>query len=165
MCKQPSNSFSFEIENVFKLFISDIGVLNILLNININAILNDRIGIYKGVLVENYVSNQLIANNISTFYWISNDDAEVDFLIEAKNDGVIPIEVKASDNTQSKSLKVYNELYNLKYMIRISSKDFGYNGGYKNKVNSTICYIFNKKYKKIINCQHWLFFSLCFDKY
>ena len=39
----------------------------------------------------------------------------------------VPIEVKAAKNTQSKSLKVYNELYNPKYMIRISTKDFGYN--------------------------------------
>ena len=51
----------------------------------------------------------------------------MDFLIESEKDGVIPIEVKSSDNTQSKSLKVYNELYHPKYMIRISSKDFGYN--------------------------------------
>ena len=48
------------------------------------------------------------------------------FLIQIKGD-VIPIEVKADANTQSKSLNVYNELYSPKYMIRISTKDFGYN--------------------------------------
>ena len=43
------------------------------------------------------------------------------------NDGIIPIEVKAEEHTQPKSLKVYNELYHPKYMIRISLKDFGFN--------------------------------------
>ena len=117
----------FEKQEVFKLFLSDIGILNNLLNVSINDILNDELGIYKGVLAENYVANQLIANEVKLFYWKSKDDAEVDFLIETINDGIIPIEVKATEHTQAKSLKVYNQLYNPKYMIRISSKDFGYN--------------------------------------
>jgi hypothetical protein len=50
----------------------------------------------------------------------------VDFLLYNK-DGIIPIEVKAADNTQSKSLKIYNDTYHPKYSIRISTKDFGYN--------------------------------------
>ena len=46
--------------------------------------------------------------------------------------------MKASENTQSKSLKVYNELNKPKYMIRISSKDFGYN--LKTKIKSIPLY-------------------------
>lgn len=117
----------FENTDAFKLFLSDVGVLNNLLNININDILYDNLGIYKGILAENYVANQLISNNVPIYYWRSQNDAEIDFVIETINDGVIPIEVKSSDNTQSKSLKTYFELYNPNYMIRISSKDFGYN--------------------------------------
>ena len=52
--------------------------------------------------------------------------------------GIIPIEVKADNNTQSKSLKVYNELYNPRYMIRISVKDFGYNP--ETKIKSILLY-------------------------
>lgn len=115
----------FENQETFKLFLSDVGLLNNFLNIKINDILNDEIGIYKGVIAENYVATQLISNDVNIFYWKSKDDAEVDFLIET-SDGVIPIEVKASENTQSKSLKIYDDLYNPKYKIRISSKDFGY---------------------------------------
>ena len=116
----------YEKQDTFKLFLSDVGILNNLLNISINDILNDQLQMFKGVISENYVANQLISNGIKLFYWKSKEEAEVDFLIETY-DGVIPIEVKASDNTQSKSLKTYNEFYNPKYMIRISSKDFGYN--------------------------------------
>ena len=49
------------------------------------------------------------------------------FFIETSDDGVIQIEVNSSENTKSRILKVYNELYKPRYMIRISSKDFGYN--------------------------------------
>ena len=123
----------FENNDTFKLFLSDVGILNNLLDINIVDILNENLEIYKGVIAENYVANQLAANDISIYYWRSKAEAEVDFLIETSDDGIIPIEVKASNNTQSKSLKTYDELYNPKYMIRISSKDFGYNSDTKIK--------------------------------
>lgn len=116
----------FENQDTFKLFLSDVGILNNLLNVSINDILMDELEIYKGVIAENYVANQLISNEIPIFYWRSDAEAEVDFLIETTSDGIIPIEVKASDNTQSKSLKVYDGLYHPKYKIRISTKDFGY---------------------------------------
>lgn len=116
----------FEDNDTFKLFLSDIGILNNLLNISINDILNDNLKIYKGVITENYVANQLLANEIPLFYWKNKQNVEVDFLIETK-DGIIPIEVKSSDNTQSKSLKIYNTLFDPPYAIRMSTKDFGYN--------------------------------------
>ena len=122
----------FEDSDTFKLFLSDIGILNNLLNISINDILNDNLKIYKGVITENYVANQLLANEIPLFYWKNKQNVEVDFLIETK-DGIIPIEVKSSDNTQSKSLKIYNGLFNPPYAIRMSTKDFGYNSETKIK--------------------------------
>lgn len=113
-------------EEVFKLYLSDVGILNNLLNINIEDILSDNISLYKGVIAENYVANQLICNGNNLYYWKNDATSEVDFILYT-NDGIIPVEVKASDNTQSKSLKVYSELYNPNYLIRISTKEFGYN--------------------------------------
>lgn len=127
----------FEDSDTFKLFLSDIGILNNLLNISINDILNDNLKIYKGIITENYVANQLLANEIPLFYWKNKQNVEVDFLIETK-DGIIPIEVKSSDNTQSKSLKIYNGLFNPPYAIRMSTKDFGYNS--KTKIKSVPLY-------------------------
>lgn len=40
------------------------------------------------------------------YYWKSNSDAEIDFILY-NEDGLIPIEVKASDNITSKSLNSY----------------------------------------------------------
>ena len=117
----------FEIYEVFKLFLSDVGILNRLLNISVNEILNNELKIFKGIIAENFVANQLISSGLPIYYWKSKEEAEVDFLVETDYDGVIPIEVKSSENTQSKSLKTYYNLYKPKYMIRLSTKDFGYN--------------------------------------
>ena len=117
--------------DVFKVYYSDVGIFNRLINNDIRTIIFDDMKIYKGIITENYVANQLKASGIDLLYWKGNRDAEIDFLITTKDDGVIPIEVKAEEHTQSKSLKIYNELYQPKYMIRISLKDFGFQNNIK----------------------------------
>ncbi len=71
------------------------------------------------------MANQLVCNGYDLYYWQSDNTAEVDFLLYT-GDGIIPVEVKASDNTKSKSLNVYIDKYNPKYAIRISTRTFGY---------------------------------------
>ena len=111
----------------FKVYYSDVGIFNRIVNNDVKTIILDDMKIYKGIITENYVANQLKANGIDLIYWKGSRDSEIDFLITTKEDGIIPIEVKAELNTKSKSLKVYDELYKPKYMIRMSLKDFGYN--------------------------------------
>lgn len=117
----------------FKVYFSDVGIFNRIVNNDAKTIMLDDMKIYKGIITENFVANQLKSLGIDLLYWKSSGDSEVDFLITTVNDGIIPIEVKSDEHTQSKSLKVYNELYNPKYMLRISSKDFGYNPNTKIK--------------------------------
>lgn len=111
--------------DTFKLYLSDVGILNNILKLNIEDILSDNISLYKGVIVENFVANQLVCNGFDLYYYRSNNTSEVDFLLYTKN-GIIPVEVKAENATQSKSLKLYIEKFKPKYAIRISTKDFGY---------------------------------------
>ena len=111
--------------DTFKLYLSDVGILNNILKLNIEDILNDNISLYKGVIAENFVANQLVCNGFDLYYYRSNNTSEVDFLLYTK-DGIIPVKVKAGNATQSKSLKLYIEKYKPKYAIRISTKDFGY---------------------------------------
>ena len=111
--------------DTFKLYLSDVGILNNILKLNIEDILSDNISLYKGVIAENFVANQLVCNGFDLYYYRSNNTSEVDFLLYTK-DGIIPVEVKAGHATQSKSLKVYIEKFKPKYAIRISTKDFGY---------------------------------------
>ena len=117
-------------EEYFKLYLSDVGLLTSLLEIQYNDILLDNSFLYKGNIAENYVAAQLVRNGLSLYYWKSNSDAEIDFILY-NEDGLIPIEVKASDNITSKSLNSYMKQYNPKYSIRISSKNFGFENNIK----------------------------------
>lgn len=121
----------------FKFYLSDVGILCTILGLSVRDIVTDNISLYKGIIAENFVANQLLCNGFDLFYWKNTATAEVDFLLYTA-DGVIPMEVKAGENTQSKSLKVYMEKYNAKYAIRISTKDFGYDP--KTKIKSVPLY-------------------------
>ena len=112
-------------EDYFKLYLNDVGILNRLLEVKTADILLDNLSLYKGVITENYVADQLVNMGYSLYYWQSNGIAEIDFLLYT-NDGVIPLEVKAGDNVQSKSLYVYIEKYHPKYSIRMSMRNFGF---------------------------------------
>lgn len=123
----------------FKIYMGDIGILNTMLKINTNDIYLDKAFLYKGEIAENYVANQLIFNNISVYYWATASSSKIDFLIY-NDDGIIPIEVKASDNTQSKSLNMYINKYHPKYAIRISAKNFGFANNIKSiPLYATFC--------------------------
>jgi len=94
---------------------------------------------FRGGITENYVAQSFIANNIDLYYWTSKSEAEIDFLLYNK-DGTIPVEVKAKDHVQSKSLRTYMEKYNPKYAIRISAKNFGFENGIKSvPLYATFC--------------------------
>ena len=121
----------------FKFYLSDVGILCTILGLSVRDIVTDNISLYKGIIAENFVANQLLCNCFDLFYWKNTATAEVDFLLYTA-DGVIPVEVKAGENTQSKSLKVYMEKYDAKYAIRISTKDFGYDP--KTKIKSVPLY-------------------------
>ena len=77
----------------------------------------------KGSLTEQFVLQEMIRNNISLYYWSSSGKAEVDFLF-MHDSNVYPLEVKAEENLQSKSLKVYCEKYSPKIALRTSMKRY-----------------------------------------
>ena len=126
---------AFVKEDYFKLYLSDVGLLTSKLEINFSDIMLDKPFMLKGAIAENYVAQVFRTNGISLYYWKSNNMAEIDFLLY-NDDGIIPVEVKANDNTKSKSLNVYIEKYKPKYSIRLSTKNFGYN----NKIKSIPLY-------------------------
>ena len=123
----------------FKLYLSDVGILSSILNISYNKLLLGEKFEYLGAIVENYVANELTTNGFDLYYYSLNQAAEIDFLIET-DDGVIPIEVKASTNVNSKSLNYYMEKYKPSYAIRISAKNFGFDNNIKSvPLYATFC--------------------------
>ena len=121
---------AYKDDNTFKIYMGDIGLLNTILKINTNEIYLNKPFLYKGEIAENYVADQLIYNEVSLYYWATANNSEIDFIIY-NDDGIIPVEVKASDNTQSKSLNSYVKQYKPQYSIRISSKNFGFENNIK----------------------------------
>ena len=121
-------------KETFKLYLADTGIVNSLLGITPAAYLLNKPFSYKGVIVENYVANELTKMDYNLFYWSrkgkNNGNAEIDFLIQNNMD-IIPIEVKAGNNTQAKSLKLYDKMYNPKISLRISANNFCLNGNVK----------------------------------
>jgi predicted AAA+ superfamily ATPase len=98
---------SNEIENSFKLYLLDAGMLGAKMNINPNLILDDSSNyVYKGALTENYVFHQIKSNTTSTPYYFLNNTStqEIDCILELDNN-IIPIEIKSTTNVKSSSLK------------------------------------------------------------
>lgn len=117
--------------SAFKLYLIDVGLLRRLSFLNPIAIREgNRLFVeFKGALSENFILQHLIANFEGTpRYWTSGSQAEVDFLIQVKND-IIPIEVKSDESIRSKSLAVYNDLYQppvrIRYSLRNLKRDDG----------------------------------------
>lgn len=121
--------------NSFKLFILDTGLLGAMIEINEKTLLegNSIFTEFKGALTEQFVLQQLKSmKDISIFYWSAEKStAEIDFIIQNENE-IIPIEVKAEENLQAKSLKTFYEKYNNSNCIRTSMSDYREQGWLKN---------------------------------
>lgn len=113
--------------NAFKIYVSDLGLLCAKKDVDPSDILyaQDEINDFKGGMTENYVNLALNINGYNTYYWESDREAEIDFIIQREGK-IIPVEVKSADNTKAKSLKVYMERFKPEYAIKISSKNFGF---------------------------------------
>ncbi len=116
----------------FKFYMNDVGLCCASQDIHFDDIQSDNTLLqnFKGGLTENYVFNQLVASGFALYYWTSGNQAEIDFISRIGED-IIPIEVKASDNTRSRSLSVYESRYAPKYSLRLSLKNFGLENGIK----------------------------------
>lgn len=116
----------------FKLYMSDVGLFVNKARYPLYQIdLSEQpTMISMGPLTEHYVANELRIRGYETYYWESDGKAELDFIIQKDTD-IIPIEVKTSTHTKSRSLDLYMKAYNPKYAIRISEKNFGFENDIK----------------------------------
>lgn len=103
---------AYEDFGAFKLFMSDVGLMSALSNLPASALLtgNAMFSDFKGALTEQYVLQQLVAGGMtSIYYWSAeNSRGEIDFLLQ-RGDRIIPVEVKAEENLQAKSLRSFVE--------------------------------------------------------
>ena len=99
----------YEDMSAFKLYLLDCGLLGAMANIPAILMLNQVAGNNgKGDFTENYVCTQIktIEGLSVGYYSKDNSQMEIDFLVQA-GVNVFPIEVKAEENLQAKSLKSF----------------------------------------------------------
>jgi uncharacterized protein len=111
----------------FKLFIVDTGLLAAMADLDAKTLLegNSVFTEFKGSLTEQYVFQELISHGgYYVYYWSAErSTAEIDFLVQYNNI-IAPVEVKAEENLQAKSLKVFHEKFNPVKSFRTSISDF-----------------------------------------
>jgi len=114
-------------ENIFKLFLLDVGLLSAMSHLDRRILLEgDALFTeFKGSIAEQYVMQELKSiGDVELSYW-GNDtgNAEVDFVLQCES-RVIPVEVKSGTNLKAKSLKIFMDKYNPKYAVRTSPADY-----------------------------------------
>lgn len=111
----------------FKLFTLDIGLLGAMNRLSAKTLLdgNSLYTDYKGALTEQYVLQQLkYVKNLDIYYWSAdNSQGEIDFLVQ-KDDKITPIEVKAEENLQAKSLHAFVDKNEGLKGVRFSMSDY-----------------------------------------
>ena len=126
--KKPALPISgYKGENIFKLFMLDVGLLAAKTSLDVRVLLEgSRIFTeFKGAMTEQFILQELSAKeDIDVGYWANNNgDAEVDFVVQIGS-MIVPIEVKAGTNLRAKSLAFYNEKFAPEICIRTSLANY-----------------------------------------
>lgn len=116
----------------YRLYFSDTGLLIASLDDEAQDDLrkNQNFNTYKGAIYENTVSDMLVKEGYNLyFYKNTKGTIEMDFFIRDK-DSLIPVEVKANDNStlSLKKLIESNNYKDIKYGIKLCNKNIGFNG-------------------------------------
>ena len=118
---------AYEDFSAFKLFMLDTGLIGAMSGLPPPALLEGNVLFtdYKGAITEQYVLQQLKSvKGLNIYYWSSDTSkGELDFLLQ-KEICIIPVEVKAEENLQSKSLRSFVEKNPELHGIRFSMSDY-----------------------------------------
>ncbi len=114
--------------DIFKVYMRDTGLLMAMLEEGSQEdIIDGNLGIYKGAIYENIIADIFGKSGKKLYYFEHNSKIEIDFIIRF-NKQATAIEVKAADNTKSKSMNSIIENYGVSHGIKLSSKNIGIKG-------------------------------------
>lgn len=114
----------YEDSQVFKLFMLDVGLLGAMVDAPAAAVLigNNIFSEYKGAFTENYVCTQWQGTGLPLYYYSEQGSRiELDFVTQIGTE-VIPVEVKAEENTKAKALKTFLQKYPHLRALRLMMK-------------------------------------------
>jgi len=113
--------------SAFKLFVIDVGLLSCMAGLRRDVLLdgNALFKEFKGALTEQYVMQQMNPQkHLSAYYWTNErHTSEIDFII-SDGQAVVPLEVKAEVNLQSKSLKSFRDRFAPTLSVRTAMTNY-----------------------------------------
>lgn len=110
----------------FKIYMADVGLLGAKCNLDAITLLegNTIFTEFKGALTEQFVAQELASAGMELYYYSTdNSSGEVDFVVQRAGK-VIPVEVKAEENLQAKSLRALCKKYTLPDAVRSSMSNY-----------------------------------------
>jgi predicted AAA+ superfamily ATPase len=145
-CQPSSPLLALAKENIFKLFLIDVGLLGNMLGLSYKEH-RDQSFNYKGYIAENFVQNELVAKYASPTYSWEYARSEIEFLFKADNGSVIPIEVKSGKRTRAKSLNTYVQRYQPEKTIKL----IGSTGSLDDKKALVLPLYYASKIEQLVN--------------
>ena len=117
-------------ENVFKVYLADIGLLVEMLGAGTRAdIIQGNLGGFKGAIFENLMADTLHKKEQSLYYFQKDSGLELDFLVRMESE-CVPLEVKAK-SAKAKSAKTvlaHPEKYHVKRIVKFGDYNIGREG-------------------------------------
>ncbi len=110
----------------FKIYLLDVGLMSAMGSLDARTLLegNQIFQEFKGALTEQFIAQELTASGIELYYYSAdNSSGEIDFVVQ-KGGQVVPVEVKAEENLQAKSLRMFCRKYHLETAVRTSMSDY-----------------------------------------
>ena len=118
------------IESVFKVYITDIGLLVTMLGgFTRNDIIQGNLGGFKGAIYENLMADTLHKKEQNLYYYRKESGMELDFLVSYKGE-CVPVEVKAK-TAKAKSLSTalkHPEKYHVYHAVKFGDFNIGREG-------------------------------------
>ncbi|MBR1878600.1 MAG: ATP-binding protein [Paludibacteraceae bacterium] len=117
-------------ENVFKVYVADIGLLIEMLGTGTRAdILQGNLGGFKGAIYENLMADTLYKKAQNLYYFQKDSGLELDFLVRM-NGECVPLEVKAKSSKakSAKTVLAHPEKYHVHRIIKFGDFNIGRDG-------------------------------------
>ena len=115
-------------ESRFRLFFFDIGILRHLLRLAY-ALQRESKYAYRGFIAENFVQTELCARVGHPTYGWAEGRSEIEFLHQAHNRGIVPVEVKSRRRSRARSLSSYIARYAPERAITLTAEPRGSRDG------------------------------------
>ena len=98
----------------------DVGILRYMLRVPY-AVQRDPKYAYKGFMAENFVQTELRARVAYPTYGWAEARAEVEFLHQASDGEIVPVEVKSGTRSRARSLSSYMQRYGPRRAITVTA--------------------------------------------